>query len=253
MSKVIDALNKPLLKKDMQTPFQEEIAKTYLKVSDKDSGKKRLASKIPWLITLIAVFLSLAVVLTRSNIDVKVRILSEVPSIGPAEDAEGFESPKDKGVFLVKGSNLNEELVKDASFDGDAEKFSKVTDYCIFLCNSRGSGWANYAIELKEPLDLNRLDIRYLAKGERGDEYLSIVIVDADNRTYRVQRDMSAHLEKEWRVYTVNFRGMRNVIDLSNISAIKFEFGSLSVGNSPITTIYLKDILVTKAKRIRWL
>jgi len=48
-------------------------------------------------------------------------------------------------------------------------------------------------------------------------------------------------------------RKLLTAVDLNNIIAIKFEFGSLTAGNSSGAAIFLKDIYVAKARRSRWL
>lgn len=250
MSKIIDAINNPFKKERVRSSAQEEIAKIYLKVSDKNKNRKdKRVSILPWAIAAAALLLALMTLLFKSNIDVRVRILGEIPSLAP-EQTDRFGSLREKGLYLLKGAEPNKYLVKDAGFTGDARAFSKIGDDELTLCNSRGSGWANYEIHLKEPLNLNRLDVKYMAKGESGDEYLTVVIVDSDNRSYRVEKDMSSKLTKDWQAYTINFKPLKNAVDLANIITLRFEFGSLTAGNSSMATIFLKDICVAKTKRM---
>ena len=120
------------------------------------------------MIMVIVLFFAAIALLLKSNIDVKIRILGEIPTLGGGQ-ADKFGSLHEKGLYLVKGSELNTYIAKDAGFNGDAKAFSKINEDALVLCNSRGSGWANYEIYLKEPLNLNRLDIKYMARGESGD------------------------------------------------------------------------------------
>ena len=251
MSKTIETLNNPFKKEKLRSSAQEEIAKIYLKVSDKNKHKKdKHSSKVPWMVAGLALLLVLLMFFLKSTIDVKVRILGEIPSLNSVAPADKFGSLKEKGLYIVKGAELNKYLIKNADFAGDARAFSKISDNELILCNARGSGWANYEIVLREPLDLSKLDIRYAAKGERGEEYLTVVIVDSDNRTYRMEKDISSKVSKDWQTYTLNFKPLQNALDLANISVIRFEFGSLTAGNSPMATLFLKDICVTKTKRM---
>jgi len=153
----------------------------------------------------------------------------------------------------MEGGAPNKDIVKDAFFTGDGREFSASKLEELVLCNSRGSGWANYTIELKEPVDLNKLDLRYTARGVRGDEFLTLVIVDSDKRSYRLEKDLSSAIGKDWQIYTINFRRVKKAVDLSNISTIKFEFGSLTAGNYPSAVISLKDVCITKTRRLKWL
>ena len=252
MSKILDTLNNPFKKEKMRSSAQDEIAKIYLKVSDKNKNKKdKRQPKLPWAIAAVALFLALIVFLFKSNIDIKVHILGEIPSFG-ASETDRFALPREKGLYLLKGSEPNKYLIKKIGFTGDAKPFSKADEGQIILCNSKGSGWANYEISLKEPLDLTRLDIKYAAKGEIGGEYLTVAIVDSDNRAYRIEKDLSSTVSKDWEVYPINFKPFRTAIDLTNIVTVRFEFGSLTAGNNSMATIFLKDICVTKTKRVGW-
>lgn len=255
-----DILNKSLdsHSKDKMNPLvHEEIAKVYLKTSDekKEQAKpeRRLWPKRFFILLFILAALFILAFLLRSNIDIKIRIFTEVPGIRLKNAKTSFFNIADRGIFFVKGSVPNISMVKETSFLGDARSFSKRDANEIVLCNSRGSGWANYTIEFKEPMDLGRLNINYTAMGARGDEHLILVLVDAENRSYRMEKDLSSALTNEWRKYTISFRHLRNAIDLKNISIIRFEFGSLTAGNSPGATIFLKDIYITKDKRPKWL
>lgn len=255
MSKIIETMNNPFRKEKIRTSAQEEIAKIYLKVSDKGKNKARPAPmpKLPWIIAAAALVIALLVLFFKSNIDVKVRILGEIPTLSAGgTQADKFGTLREKGIFLVKDAEPNKYIVRSADFKGDAKAFSKMAGAELILCNSRGPGWANYEIELKEPINLARLDLKYVARGERGDEFLTVVVVDSDNRTYRVEKDISSSLTKDWQVFTVNFMPLKNAVDIKNISVIRFEFGSLTVGNSPMATIFMKDICVTKTKRMGW-
>ncbi len=254
MSKTIEALNKLAHQKGMHASVQDEIAKTYFKIMDKKKTKTVVwKSLIPWVVVFIALSVALAAILTKSNIEVRVRILSEIPSITPEPKEESADILRDKGVFLVKKSEPNTELVRKTAFIGDAENYSRVEEEQLVLRNSRGSGWANYTVELNDPVNLNKLDLKYIAKGVSGDEHLVIVIVDSENRSYRMERDASTKLKKDWRLYTINFKRMKNTIDLSNISTIRFELGTLTAGNNSTASILLKDIYLTKTRREKWL
>ena len=236
--------------------IQDEIAKTYFHMPAKKAlqrKKSRWKPFLPWAVAGLAVFLAIAVVIFRSSIDIKVRLLGEVPSGPASRNPYGLNGNFDKGLFLTEGGAPNKDIVKNAYFTGDAREFSISKPEELVLCNSRGSGWANYTIELKEPVDLDKLDIKCTARGVRGDEFLELVIVDGNNRSYRLEKDLSSAMSKEWQRYTINFRRVKKALDLSNISMIKFEFGTLTAGNYPSAIISLKDIYITKTRRLKWL
>ena len=254
MSKTKEIAPNPFYYKDSKIVLQDEIARTYLKVTDKKKAKSRYGTRIPWLVALAAFILALLVVMSKSNIDIRVRVLSEVPSVDiGASIQDRFISVKEKAIFFIRDGAINGQIIRDYYFDGDASQSSSVDRDQIILRNSRGSGWANFTIDLKEPVNLKRLDIKYTAKGATGDEHLVLVLVDSSNRTYRMEKDLSTRLSDDWQQYTVNFNTVKNAIDTANISVIKFEFGNLTTGNHSTSNIFLKDVYVTKGKRLIWL
>lgn len=235
--------------------IQDEIAKTYFHTPAKKHGKKKSKwrSFLPWAVAISAVFFAAAVLIFKSSVEVKVRFLGEIPSAPTDKSAHKFGENLDKGIFFIEGGIPNKDIVRNAYFTGDAKEFSISKPGELVLCNSRGFGWANYTIELKEPVDLNKLDIRYMARGIRGDEFLTLVIVDSNKRSYRLEKDLSSAMGKDWQRYTVNFRRIKKAVDFSNISTIKFEFGTLTAGNYPSAVMSLKDVYITKTRRLKWL
>ena len=235
--------------------IQDEIAKTYFHAPVKKHGKKKSKWKpfLPWAVAILALFFAAAVLIFKSSIEIKVRFLGEIPSSPIDKSARRFGENLDKGIFFIEAGVPNKDIVKNAYFTGDAKEFSISRPEELVLCNSRGSGWANYTIELKEPVDLDKLDIRYMARGVRGDEFLTLVIVDSGSRSYRLEKDLSSAMNKDWQRYTINFRRVRKAVDFSNIVAIKFEFGCLTAGNYPSAVISLKDVYITKTRKLKWL
>lgn len=255
--KKADVLTKSISQKSrLYDSFQEEIANTYLKTSGKKPKKaKRRVSlpNIPWVVTLVSLFFSFFIIFSKSNIDIKIKILSGLPFVNRETATDEFSGVWGKGIFFVKGGNANSDIVKKAFFVGDAQALSKVKSDEVILCNSRDRGWANYRLDLKKPIDLNKFDIKYTAKGKAGDERLILMIVDTNNRSYRIEDDLSSKLTDGWHTYSINFKPVGDVIDLANISAIRFEFGTLTAGNESQATIFLKDIYGAKAKGVKWL
>jgi len=251
MSKTIEALNRPDIRSQVRhQPMHDEIADTYFKKSAPAEPRKKnkIGPKLPWVIAGLAVLVALVTLLSRSNIDIRVRVLNEeAPSGAITEGAKG------KCVYLLKGAEINNKLVKETYFSGDAKAYSRLTGSGLVLCNSRGNGWASYTMQFKEPVDLTKLGIGFIARGAKGDEKVGVAIVDADNRTYRIDNGLSPKLSKEDNAYTVDFRPAKRLLDLANISAIRFEFGSLTMGNGSMATIFLNELYVSKTRRTGWL
>jgi hypothetical protein len=239
------------MKQETGPGIHEELSKTYFRAPQKKHEKQKksnLERFLPWIITAAVAVIAAVVVISRSSIDVKVRVLGEVPAFSP-----GGRTAAEKGDFLIKGGIAQKETVKNAFFAGDGKQYSSSKKDQLILCNGRGAGWANCAIELKESADLNKLDVKYTARGSRGGECLVLVIVDGNNRIYRMEKDLSSELTNEWQQYTVNFRPVKKALDLSGIKTIKFEFGSLTTDNYPGALIYIKDVYLAKTRRFKWL
>ncbi|MBN2453129.1 MAG: hypothetical protein JXB40_02555 [Candidatus Omnitrophica bacterium] len=239
--------------RSLQSALNDEIARTYLRTSEKAYIRKKNTQRLAWSVAIVASILALVAFFTKITFDIKIRVLGEMPSIMIEGGRIDFDNRKEKGVFLIKGITSNNDIIKDTRFTGDAKAGSRTADDCVLLSNSRGSGWGNFTINLKEPIDLSKLDLKFVARGMSGGECLGIVIEDLDHRTYRMEHDLSTKLTDEWQLYKVNFRPVKKAVDLVNIVTIRFEFGSLTVGNSSGAAIFLKDIYVSKARRSRWL
>lgn len=255
MSRMTDVLKRASGSKDTaHLSIQEEIAKMYLRTSARPGGRGANGFRryLPWAIATVAVIVAVVMFAFKSTIDIRVRILGEVPIVR-TENAALRPAASEPGLYLLRGGEAEQDIVRHESFRGDARLFSEERSGELALANARGHGWANYEIELAEPVDLSRLDLKYAAKGDRGDEYLTVVIVDTANRVYRMGQGLSSKLAKEWRTCTVTFRPVGKAVDLANIAVIKFEFGSLTAGNYPRATLFLKDVYLTKQKRALWL
>ena len=236
----------------IDSSFHNEIAKTYLKPArDK---REVLLTKILWIVTVIAVATVASIFIASSNIDIKVNMLNgRTPFITTGRVIDWFWGLWDKDIYFVKGGTPNRDLTKKVFFVSDARIYSRMTDDEAILCNAGDQGIATYIVELKKPMDLNGLDLKYSARGELGDERLVMVLVDSDSRAVRVEDDSAARLSKNWQVYIINFKPVKDMVDLSSIAAIRFEFGSSTAGNRPLATIALKNVSVAKTKRIKWL
>ena len=244
--------SKKIHSRDLQAALNDEITRTYLKTSEKSYLRTKATLRMAWSVAIIASVIALIALITKINLDVRVRILGEMPSISVEAGQINFDNMKDKGVFLIKGASVNNDIVKTTIFSGDAEMGSRTADDHILLANTKGSGWGNFTIDLKESIDLNKLELKFAAKGSSGGESLGIVIVDSDNKTYRMERDLSTKITNEWQLYKINFVPIKKAIDLGNITTVKFEVGSLTVGNSSGAAIFLKDIYVAKARKAGW-
>lgn len=237
-------------KSRLHDAFQEEIANTYFRAPStaKKTAKKKKPSALPWVLVAMAVCLAGALFVSKSNFDIKIKLVNGTPFI--TKDG-AILSPGAQ--FLVRGGAIEPKLVEKAFFLGDARAASTITDAEATLANSRGQGWASFMVELKKPVDLTKFDVRYIAKGGGGAERVVPIVFDIDNRSYRVTDAAVTTLAGDWQTYIINFAPVKGDIDLANIAALKFEFGSETAGNGPAAVINLKDISIVKTRKVKWL
>jgi hypothetical protein len=231
--------------------FQEEIANTYFKTSPtgKKASRKKKASKAPWIVAALAASIAVAVFISKSNFDIKVRVVSGTPFI----TSDGAAASPDGAQFLVRGGEPDRSVAAKAFFVGDGRFASSMSDSQITLSNAKGQGISSFIIELKNPADLTRFSIRYSARGAVGAEKIVPVVTDSQNRSYRISDASITSLSDSWRTYIIDFKPVRADIDLKSVSAIKFEFGTETAGNDQAAVMFVKDISLVKAKRIKWL
>lgn len=241
----------------LQDSLHQEIANTYFKTSgsSKESSRKSPARKIgalqilPWAIAFFAIAAAIIIFVFKSSFDVKVRIVNGTPFV--LRNGRAF--PEDGSQPLLRSGESNRSLVNRAFFVGDGRASSAIAEKEISLSNAEGQGWASFVIEMKRPADLRSLNIRYLARGKRGDEKIVPVVVDSQNRSYRIDDTSLTVLSDEWQTYIIDFKPVKSGIDLANITEIRFEYGTETVGNTPTATIFLKDISLIKSRRVKWL
>lgn len=104
--------SKKIHTRDLQSALNDEIARTYLKTSERSYIRKKTTLRLAWSIAIIASILAVVAFVTKINLDVRVRILGEMPSVSVERGQMNFDNMKDKGVFLIKGISANNDIVK---------------------------------------------------------------------------------------------------------------------------------------------
>ena len=229
MSRIIDTLKKKHAKHDDSYDFvQEELSKAFFGASIKKTETKK-SSKSTWIIPGAILAVAVIAILLYTQFDISVK-----PKTRAAKE-----------IFIIQNGKANVEAVKGISAEGDAMQLSGSGEEAFQLVNGKGKhGWANLELKLKTPVDLNKNALSYTARGENGDEHLMLILVDANNRSYRMQNNRSFFLSKDWKEYTLNTKELKGAVDSSRIAKIQFEFGGLTAGNYPSATIFIKDISI---------
>ena len=237
MSKILETLKKQHPKHaSSYDSVQEELAKAFFGEPVKKTKNEKSPKSKSIIIGTLLLFIFIAFIFyTKFDINV-------TPKTKPEKD-----------IFFIREGNLNSDSVKSISVEGDALRLKEPEETSFSVSNVKGRhGWANLEIVLKKPIDLNENVISYTARGKNGDEKLSLVLVDVNNRSYRTDSKSYTFLKKSWEKYIFNTKSLGNVIDVSKIAKIKFEFGGLTAGNYPSATLFIKDVSLEE-KGKKWL
>jgi len=228
------------------TTYFPEPKKKEDKVDIKKPAGKYNALKITVFVTLTFFLITASIVIFSFLFSVEVKVSKKEPMALTANLKSIADSYLKNEIYITRGGGINKEVVRNSFFKGDAGVFSKLTDDELVLVNSKGHGWGNYIIDLKEPMDFSKRNLNYAVKGKYGDECLVLEIVDGDNRSYRMGDELKEPLSDEWKEHVIDFDSAKNILDIKRISSIRFEFGSLTAGNSRNATIFLKDICLER-------
>ena len=255
MSKTLDILKQESKKSD---PIQEQLAEIYISPTKKKSLSERTKAKsektinrgwlglvlalgVLWVATLLFLF-------SNNRLNISVTVIQEKAEIEEEKAKETVfldtaPSPKEKqeGQLVLEGLPPN-----TIEFGGSASERSRLTDYYLYLVNGRGRAWANAKISFNQPVNAVDNALRFSAKGGKGGELLLVVLKDAGNRTYQSINIAPGGMEKEWQSFAINLNEARSWIDITSISQIRFEFGSLTTDNPATATIYIKELILTK-------
>ncbi len=226
--------------------IQNELARTFFRSGEKAPGKKEKQPRrgaLPWIIASGTILLLCASFLFDNKLAIDVKVLKGTTLRGPG----------DNKVYLYKEGELNTYLLRDAEFSGGGDKYSRADKSMLAMINSRNPGWANFDMEFKEPVNMTAVDVVYEAKGQTGSESMVLALVDKERNAYRMQKDLSSRLGREWKEYNINLGPARDKIDLSRITRLQLEFGSLTAGNDPGATIFIREVRLVNRKKPGWL
>ena len=137
--------------------------------------------------------------------------------------------------------------VEGIAFEGAAYlNSSKDANGQLTLINSSVAPFARATIVVDPPLDLTHSRIIFYAKGGRGGENVAVAIKDENNMQGFYKGKMYPfpdRLTTSWQKAGIEIDvDTAKGFDSTNVSMIRFDFGSKDTGNKPNDTIFIKDL-----------
>lgn len=226
-----------------QDSIKEKLADTYIFNSGKKADSSQIISKSLYK-NLLAnkkhIFISLFLIVFSLFILKELGLGKYIGlnSIGKNEFNYfgGSILSKDSIVF----TNLN--------FYGNFYENSKLTQEYIYLGKRRGAKSAGVEIKLKNSIDINKGALLLLAKGEIGEEKLTIILKDASNPENDLIKEIKisphfGNLSQNWQKILIPFDQIKEKNLLMKISSIAFEICDSKKFNSK-ASCYLKNIIL---------
>ncbi len=153
-----------------------------------------------------------------------------------------------KIVHIFSSGILNKNIIKNFEFRGYAIDKSGFSNKMLVLINTKKYNWADASIDFKFPMDLSRRKLSLTIKGKIGGERISLVLLDSNNRSYRLN---DIYLASNWNTDTISFDNIKGGIDLSKITQLRFEYGYVGESSKLMDslielTVYIKNIELIK-------
>lgn len=242
MSEIINNLKQPKL-----NHLQEELAKTYFSTKpakenhytqfqQKTDVKKTNKPLTGIILGLIGLFIAAIFVFHRIEIYIKI-----FPSLaGLTENKKDIDTTP-----FSKNGELNRELIKNIMFYENADTKSNWGNEFVVLANEIGSKKAALGINFNKPLDMTEGLLCFYAKGAAGGEKIRICLRDIKNNFCYSKID---ELQNSWQQFIIKTEGAKEFIDTENITHVDFELNPEERADLNRSTIYFKDICITKGR-----
>lgn len=234
MSKTIETLKKIPSKVDV---LHEHIADTYFY---QKSRKKRIKEiqKSPRVALLASSLFIASLLLIPASLFLYNRHIEFLK-----EKTAGSER-----IMIFSEGRVNKEIITKLEFRGYAKAHSKFSEKLIILNNPKKYNWAELSIDFKFPIDFSRRKLVLALKGKTGGEKLHLVLRDDNNRSYRL---LYLYLTSNWKTDTISFDGIKENIDLSKITHLRFEYGDVGESSEKMdsyidVTVFIKTITLLR-------
>ncbi len=151
-----------------------------------------------------------------------------------------------KIIKVFNDGRLNRDIIRKIEFRGYAKRNSGLQDKAIVFTSSKKYNWADVSLDLRFPVNLTKRNLLLSLQGKKGGEKIILILRDSNNRCCRFS---DIYLAANCKTETISLSNIRDDIDLSRITHLRFEYGYLGEGkmDSPVdVTTYIKDIQIIK-------
>lgn len=198
----------------------------------------------PWLITLLALGLSIFTLFSSKRIAIDVRITDVAapqPSLttAPIYAVSAEAAPAASGLAEVVSLEPS-----DFIFSGAALLRSSKERQQLVLTNSSVSGLAYAHAMFNPPFNALGTRLYFEARGLKGGEKFEIVLKDANGNTslnWKPIIPFPDGLSSEWKPVVIDFEPTR-FFDPAAIQQIRIEFGTQRTGNAADATLMIRNL-----------
>ena len=246
---------------------QEQLADIYFSATGKNRTAEppviikiiehpRVASWIPWLIASIAFLITSLSLFSTKRVFVEIKVLDEksafVRSLESHKAEEEQAAQTSSPAMSAENISTHKMMMKEFVFEGAAYlNSSRDKNGGLTLINSSVAPFARAALTLDSPENLTGSRITFYAKGGRGGENVAFAIKDRQNtqgfykgKIYPFPDRLTTGWQKAEILVGVD---TTKDFDASNVTHIRFDFGSKDTGNKPNDVVYIKDLQWSKA------
>lgn len=232
MSKAIVSLKKMPSKDDI---LNEHIINTYFsqKIRKKKNKDVIKIKKVTFLAPILLVVVSLLIGISLFLNNRYTKFLKE-------------KAANSKVITMFDGGRINREIIDDFEFRGYAKGNAKFSNKLIVFNNPKKYNWADISLDFKFPVDFSKRYLLLSLKGKIGGEKITLVLRDINNRSYRLK---DIYLSSNWTTETIPINNLKENIDLSKISHLRFEcgyVGETGMDSAIDVTIYIRKIQILK-------
>ena len=147
---------------------------------------------------------------------------------------------------LIRDGVVERAYIEEARFDADATNKSSFLKSSIRLVNQGSLGRAAFMISFKERLSLKNKSILITARSETGLAAFKLLLQDRKGNFFMAKEVPLAGRWSREHIF-IKTRNSTN-FDFGNISGLKIEFGSKTVGNRQDAVIYIKNLVIREGE-----